>query len=565
MSTELPLNYLTTPRRRVLAVTAALAAIFLFRLLYGLSSEFFLEDETQVFLMGLRYHATGAWPFFGADVVWTNSEIPGALQALLVGIPLNILPVPEAPYVLLNILSMAALAAFAWYITARLRGLPKWLVWGWLMTLPWTLEFSTHIINPSYLLAASLVFFIGFFEAMPVFRLGKIREPIAFVLMGAAIAWVLQIHMSWPLLLPYAGVAWLAGWRRGARSMAANAAGFVGGLLLVGSLLIPTFVVFGMRGGFGGTLRNLRPHWVSPWIAVSTLARLFSFASFEIWRFLTTDDGKRQMLLLRHLWIAPLAIVVWLAGLWQPVWMLREWFRTRSPFAEWRALKWLVAATVALIYAGYCFVLELTQAHAFYVVAPVAFMFAAYCWTFVDSPRWRQIAGAILAVNVAFHAGQAWIQTPMKSLYRDREVVATAVRLKEPEMFAHRRAFAIRGGPPALDATSRPYDSLHDIQISDVHVSLGLRRVALWTLTLHNANGRVAYRDIQYRTHYRDALGHDVHQQYDYIKDIVQPGDTIALDLNDGFVDTPFASATVEVTGADALLPISASGAVHTK
>ena len=48
------------------------------------------------------------------------------------------------------------------------------------MTLPWTLQFSTHIVNPSYVLAPALVFFIGFFEAMPAFRLGVIPEPVAF-------------------------------------------------------------------------------------------------------------------------------------------------------------------------------------------------------------------------------------------------------------------------------------------------------------------------------------------------------------------------------------------------
>ena len=55
----------------------ALSALFAFRLAFGLSRPFFYEDETQIFLLGLRYHATGHWPFFGPDVVWTRSEIPG--------------------------------------------------------------------------------------------------------------------------------------------------------------------------------------------------------------------------------------------------------------------------------------------------------------------------------------------------------------------------------------------------------------------------------------------------------------------------------------------------------
>jgi hypothetical protein len=540
----------------VAIVGLALAALFAFRLLYGLSSEFFFEDETQIFLMGLRWYATGEWPYFGPDVVWTESEIPGALQPLLVGVPLHIAPIPEAPFVFLNILSFAALAAFAWYVTVRLPRLPRWLVWGWLMTVPWTLDYSTHILNPSYVLAPALVFFIGFFEAMPMFRLGTFREPTAFVMMGAAIGWVMQIHLSWPLLLPYVALAWLAGWRRGVRAGALNTGAFAVGLLLFGSLLIPTFLVYGLGGGSGGTLRNLRPQWVSPYVALSTLARLFSFASLEIWRFIATDDGKRIMFLVRHAWMAPLAAVCWAAGIWQPIWMLGQWFRTASPLTDWRAIKWLVAATVALVYASYWFVLEPPQAHAFYVVAPVAFMFAAYCWTFVDSPRWRRIAGTILAINVMFHAGQAWIQAPEKSLFRNREVAAAAIRLKQPEMFGHRRHFAIGGGPASLQDPSRPHDVRQDIQLSNTRLDRGPGGVALWTFTLRNGNQRVAYRDVFYQTHYRDENGQVVEERHDRIKDIFQPGAVATLEVNDGLLTTPFASATIDVLGGDALLPL---------
>ena len=548
--------FATTSRRRLIAIMAILTALFAFRLLYGLSSEFFFEDETQIFLMGLRYYATGAWPYFGPDVVWSKSEIPGALQALLVGVPLRIVPVPEAPFVFLNLLSMAALAAFARYVTARLPRLPVWLVWIWLMTLPWTLEFSTHVVNPSYVLPASLVFFIAFFEATPPFRIGRIPEPVAFGLMGAAVVWVLQVHSSWPLLLPYVVFAWISAWRKGARSAAADAVGLAVGVLIVGLLVIPTVAVYGTHAGTGRLSQNLRPHWVNPWIVVTTAARLLSFASLEIWRFLATDNGKRQMLFLDHLWILPLAVVVWLAGLWQPLWMLREWFRTASPYPEWPAVKRLVAATVVIVYAAYWFVLEPAQAHAFYVMAPVAFMFAAYCWTFVDSPKWRRVAAAILAVNVLFHVGQAWIQAPQKSLYRNRKVVAAAIRSKEPEMFAHRRAFAIDAGPATLQASDRPYDVRKDVLFSDVHLTMGPRRVALWTLTLKDVNARVAFRNVLYMARYRDGAGKVLDERIDYIKDVFQPGAAAMLTLNDGIVTAPFQSATIEVIDADAVLPM---------
>ena len=127
------------PTRCAALPDGALAALFLGRLAFGLSSEFWSEDETQIYLMGLRYYATGDWPYFGPDVVWTQSQIAGALQPLLVGVPLRIAPVPEAPLVLLNLLSFAALCGLAAYICRREPSLPRWLVWGWLLTAPWTL------------------------------------------------------------------------------------------------------------------------------------------------------------------------------------------------------------------------------------------------------------------------------------------------------------------------------------------------------------------------------------------------------------------------------------------
>jgi hypothetical protein len=183
-------------------------------------------------------------------------------------------------------------------------------------------------------------------------------------------------------------------------------------------------------------------------------------------------------------------------------------------------------------------------------------MFVAYCWTFVDSPRWRRVAAGLLIVNIAFHAGQALIQMPEKSLYRNRAVVAAAIREKEPEMFGHRRAFAIDGGPLALSDPSRPYDVKKDVQISDERLTTGPRRVALWSFTLRNANERVAYRDVLYQTHYRDESGKLVDQRYDFVKEIFQPGTVTTINVNDGFVAAPFASASIEVLGADALLPI---------
>ncbi|HEX8355709.1 MAG TPA: hypothetical protein VF611_22570, partial [Pyrinomonadaceae bacterium] len=138
------------PWRR-LPFYAALAAAFLFRLGYGLCSQFWADDERQVYLIGLKFYSTGAWPYFGPDVA-PGVQVPGALQGLLVGLPLKVAPWPESPFMLVNALSFAALCLFAWYCSRRLPHTPRWFVWGWLLTAPWTLNFSTHVVNPSYVL-----------------------------------------------------------------------------------------------------------------------------------------------------------------------------------------------------------------------------------------------------------------------------------------------------------------------------------------------------------------------------------------------------------------------------
>jgi hypothetical protein len=539
-----------------------LAAAFAFRLIFGLTREFFFEDETQVFLLGLRYHATGTWPFFGPDVVWTRSEIPGALQALLVGLPLNVLPIPESPFVLLNLLSFAAICALAWYACEQLPKAPRWLIWGWFLTVPWTIQFSAHLINTSYILAPSIVFFLGFFESIPTLSLRRIPRPAAFAMMGFAIAWLMQIHMSWPLLLPFVAGTWFGERQASLRSQATDVLAFAAGAVGPSLLLLPTLARYGLNAGSGGVLRNLDPHWVSPWIIATTLARFLSFASLEISRFVATDGAKRLEFFERHLWLAPAAIAVWIIGAVQPLWMLvdscrpmRQWPKTLPPL-KWATLRRLVAGSVLLVYTSYWFVLEPPQAHAFYVLSPLALLFAAFWWTFVDSPRARQIAAVALALNVAVHAGLAWAEGPELSLYKNRGVVAAAVTLKAPEMFAHRRDFAIDAGPVVLSDPSRGYDPTRDFQIVTSALRPGPRRSLHWTITVRNASTSVAFRDPLYVTAYVNERGDVVEERHERLKDIFQPGETRTIELNDGFAGPAFATAHMRIVAAEALLPI---------
>jgi hypothetical protein len=210
---------------------------------------------------------------------------------------------------------------------------------------------------------------------------------------------------------------------------------------------------------------------------------------------------------------------------------------------------------VLLVYASYSLVMEPAQAHAFYVLAPIALMFAAFWWTFVDSPRARQIAAVVLALSIVFHGGLAWARMSELSLYKDLAPVAAAIRLKEPQMFAHRRDFAIGGGPIALNDPARPYEPRRDLEVVQATRSEGPGRSIHWTIVVRNRNSNVAFRDLLYITTYLDDRGAVVDERHERIKEIFQPGTTRTIELNDGYAGPPFQTARLEIVAAEALLP----------
>jgi len=112
-------------RRKTLAIVLLLA--FCFRLWFGLSLGLTHDDDKQIYLIGLKSYLTGTWPYFGPDVD-TYMQIPGALQGLVIALPLYLVPLPESPFVLLNVLSLVGLFLFAEYCVRHCPKVPPWLI-----------------------------------------------------------------------------------------------------------------------------------------------------------------------------------------------------------------------------------------------------------------------------------------------------------------------------------------------------------------------------------------------------------------------------------------------------
>jgi len=428
-------------RRRGLLVF--LCCAFLFRLAFGLCSEFWYEDEIQIYLLGLKFYSTGAWPYFGPDITF-QVQLPGALQSLLIALPLFALPIPEAPFILLNILSFLSLCLLAWYCIKRLPETPRWFIWIWLMTAPWTLNYSTHLVNPSYLLPGSIVFFVGALEIYPWTTRHLISSRVANVMMGAALCWSMQLHMSWVILVPFVIASFYFQLRNKGKGAFASLGWFFFGAILTGSLLLPTFLKYGLTAGSGGTAETIGFNAANLLnifnLTEGILARFLSFASFEVARFLGGNSIKRMAFVRAELWVIPFLVFLLAVGILQPASMIALWFKQAHPQRDWRAIKYLTLFTVLLLYGFFIFASKPPSSHTFYITFPIAMIYSLYCWNyFLSKRRWQTFAKVFLACGIVFSIGLAAYRFYRVSLYVDRGRPLGAIVQRDYHILGERR------------------------------------------------------------------------------------------------------------------------------
>ncbi|HUO57800.1 MAG TPA: hypothetical protein VMV05_06450 [bacterium] len=428
---------------RVVWIPLVLGSLFLLRLFFGFYANMEFSDQFQTYLIGLKYYCTGLWPYFGLDVL-DNIQLPGAMQGLLIALPLKIWPVPEAPFILLNLLSFSALCLFAWYCSKRLPDFPKWILWGWLFTAPWVMECSTNIYHVSYVLFGAVLFTIGFLETIPALTTNTVPPALANTMMGFAFCWHIQFHMSFPIQLPclaYSAYSQLNAHPESRMGVFLKGISFFFlGAAASGSTILPTLVHYG-TAGLGGTPNTVRFHPSNALEFFTILARYFSLASCEVPRFLGAHTVDRLKFLSAEPWAAPFTVAAFILGILQPVTMLLSGLRQNHPKPDWKALRNLVFSVFLLLYFGFLFAIKLPSAHSYYVFLPLVMLYAFYVfYPWVDRPWFRRVSLVLLVCNLVFHLGLAVYNRPERSLYTYREKIAQAIQAKDYHLMGERRA-----------------------------------------------------------------------------------------------------------------------------
>jgi len=419
---------------------ALVVLLLLFRYFYGICNEFWEEDELQTYLIGLKFYSTHHFPYFGPDIVYTQSQIPGSLEGLLVGLPFYILAIPEAPYILLNLLSMLALCIFAFYLQKKFPGIPLWFTWVWIFICPWAINFSTYVINPSYVLFGSVLFFIGFFESIPKLSIGFVKVRTAFFMMGFSLFWIYQFHMSWVLMLPFIFAGFWFRFRKDKLILLY----FLMGCFLTAAFVIPTYIHYGLHAGSGDVQSNVLFNVSNLKEIGNLIMRLLSYATFELWHFIDFGGKPQWQFFTEHIWAAPFMLFVIVLGVIQAVYLFLSFFPfiMKNRTIEFRWMKIIMLLTLLITYFSFLFSIKAPSSHTFLLLFPLVMIYSFYCWqTLFVKKLFRILMVIMLVSGIITHVTVARHNYYKKSLYKNRELPLKAIQERNYKILSNRRPY----------------------------------------------------------------------------------------------------------------------------
>lgn len=415
--------------------------LFLFRVFYGLNNRFWDEDEKHIYLLGLELFSFKSWPYFGPDVVHTATQIPGALQSLLVGSAFFLWKIPEAPFFLVNFLSFLGFLFFAYYLN---KHFPKYSVFSlllWLTTLPWSLEYTTHMYNPSYMLLPMVLFFVAFFESFPQWNRGVFSQNICFFLMGLSLAAIMQLHLSWPLLLPFLCVSM---WQvpKSFSKWVKVSFFFSLGLLLPLFLVFPTIYTFGLEKVFHMNSTNSELNFHNMLYIFNNFFRLISYGTYETFLFIGETTEKRIEFLKFLPPLIFLFVFLWLLMVFQVLSMIYVFLRIFREKNDKRALFTIKLFVFSTCVASLIFILSNRPpvSRNLYILYPVSLWSMLVAMNFIMKRyRWgKKIFYAGILASVIFHMGLVYnrfVNYPSHSLYSNRDLLVKSLEEKNPYLF----------------------------------------------------------------------------------------------------------------------------------
>lgn len=428
-----------------------LLGAFALRLAFGLWCEPVqpMTDEVQTYLLGVKYATTCLWPYYGNDVIKPPdnlellSQDPGALEGLLIGLPLRVWASPLSPFIFANIVSMAGFLLLSWYAALRLPGLPRWYIFPWVLLAPWCVHYTTNVRELSFSIPAACLFFVSFFETLPAWRLGRVPLPWANALMGLSLsAWV-QLHRTWVMVIPFLALSFFLQWRESRK--ATGPLYFLLGFIPLSFLLLPTFLWGGFHPTgeastfyYGFNLHNLK-------VGFTTLAQFLALACFEMPRFIGGHTWERFQFLNDHgLLVA--GTYLWYMGFLQVLVLGGFFFVKNTVKADWSFVRNLTLGTFLWFFGCLLFTIKNPDVNLLVEMLPLVMIYSFYVWENLWSYTWpRRLLQVFLLCVVVFQTTYVFTQKPLnKSFYLQyRGKIVQALNAKDYTLVGKRRPGAL--------------------------------------------------------------------------------------------------------------------------
>jgi hypothetical protein len=410
--------------------------LLLFRIYLGAQVNFSHEDYFQIYLIGIENAVSGVWSYWGPDIVWSKTRLPGAMQALLIGLPLRWTGNIYSPIILSNIISAAGLVLLAVYSRQRFPSLPlNFLICLYLLA-PFALFHGTVLLNTAYLIFSSALLFIAVFELF-IFRDRMIfKEPSYYFLgLGFSLFFTYQLHLTWVMFLPFIVVLFTLEWKRNHVGLLKIALFFLIGCAISSLSLLPTLITYGkeifINSGDNLTLQPERFGRV-----FDLLMRYFSMASFDITPSFdvikaATDESAFELVLV---WLVRLISMIQIAVLAILI------FKSRT---EELVKKSLLLFGLTFVMALFLFVLgnKHLSARTYILLFPIPMWLSLFAYEkLFEKPLFKNILYCGLGIVFLTFFGIAWLNRSSEySFEASRQKIESALESKDPSVFSKRR------------------------------------------------------------------------------------------------------------------------------
>ncbi|MCC7244844.1 MAG: hypothetical protein IT269_04130 [Saprospiraceae bacterium] len=400
-----------------------LLSAFLFRLWYGTGK--FLEDSAfQNFLTGLRNYCSGHTDWWGPGLPWLDNRIPGALQGLLVSVPLHLYAHPMSVVLALNILTFLSLTGLGWYLSKRVPNLPSWLIYAWVLLMPWSLQYTCHPDSLAYALVGATMFFLGIIELGNIYQERVLPASVSFFMAGFGLVWVMQLHPAWGLLTPFIPlVVWIN------RREKTGILFMLAGALTAGLTYLPWLMNEGfqpMREAqlfFGLHTENAQQ--------IPTLIyHFFASATTDLSAMMGSSMQERQQFILGNGLAGWGAMLLMATAIVMVGWLIGWLFRGNLSATQMNVNNW-PQATVLWLLVGVCFLNSPPDARSVFLFLPVSIWYAMHAAEGLATTRYfSKIALGVLLIVVAFHAIFGLKQHEKTGLQHAQKAVNAALQNK---------------------------------------------------------------------------------------------------------------------------------------